>query len=1713
MVFNPTLLAPVNSGASPVDLCYDGNGGMWVSNYAGNTVTRYWRDTGAVVGTYAVGTAPKGVVAAGSFIWVCNSDDNTVSKLTLAGVTVGVFACGGTSPQELCFDGENIWTANYLSNNVSKIRISDGAVVGVYGVGTSPFIVCFDGTYVWSANYGSDNVTKLLASNGSVAGTYAVGASPIGICWDGAYIWVAANIAGSVQKLNPNTGAVIGTLSGLTSPYLICSDGVRIWCSLNGTDSVVAINRGPVTLAATVTLGGGLVSNLAFDEDDGLWVAINSLNRVARVSIYDAPPSLAAYPWIVVNEPLTATLSGAEFGAYGVGRNPAGVCADSSGNIWVCDYSDATVTKLDGVFGGILGVYPVGVSPQGVCYDPGTGAVWVANHDDDTVTKLGLDGSVLGTYPVGAGPTACVALGAWVFVANGDAGTVTKLLASTGAVVGSPISVGTLPQSICAAGLNVWTANLGSNNVTKILASTGAVVGTYGVGAAPRSVFAAGPNIWTANGSASSATKFLASTGAVIGTYSTGLGSAEAGCFDGTNVWVTNALFASGKVTALLESSGAIRGTFTVGNGIDPNNICFDGNNGLWVPDFNGASVTRLSAFVGGPTDQTARLDFATGKLTFNSMLRRRGTASVPFFVDATDASGPGGSQYAPTEGSPVYLSDLTPSSVRRVYAGKFNDTTTSCVDNAGNLRVTMSCVSLESCFDTILVNARIYENTTCGAIFADLFALATGSPVTLGVVDAGATLAKFVVSNFPKISDLFDQLATASSYVWGVDPSDSTAFFHAPSAVDTPFDLQTSDLQFASFNVKKDLRDYRNRQLIQTSYDAFAHSSELFANSDMVSLPQGPSSFRLMRPVNQVTNAWYTYNTQSTASGTFSGQPNPGDAIEITFPQSGSVYNWRASVCPSSPSFYALGQIIIDPNGHVQKVTTGPGYAGLTQPVWSTDGGFVTDGPPPCQSTGITWTDQGVQGFANNDASVYVFVTALDNTQWGQVLIGATLTETIRNFVDALNALDTTNTQAGGSASRGRGVTFSWPTWENPLVNGDRYTSGSVIHVRNKPAGAQYVAALNYTPVSSTQFAWSAPYTSGGQTKFNTSICPVGLYGTLATSGLAYQPGSDVVSLSFPLGLPPNVGLLLQVEYTRADGDSITVENTAEVALRAAIEHSSGKYQQRMTANPAWTNIQALAQVQAVLAAYCVVPQTFAFVTARPGILGGYLLTITLATPAGFAALVNGGWCVTEVNAEWLPKKPWIDQALAPPGSEYGHFRYTARVVDVAQIGDFVDFWRGLGGGSSTGSAVVVGGSQASGALSPLNPGQIYAVEQSQIAGLGLGTADNPTMVIVKDYSHMLIWTGTSFQFADGGSNYYVFSDHAPSPGSPAIENGWAPCDGSTVNYLLGTGALASKTLPNLTGGSYFLELTGSGGTGATHSEVLGTVTGSASGISGSVSSTGTVSGVTISGTVSLSGVTVNGNVNGAVVTLSDVTGHVHLDSVTNWVNAGHVSVSLSGVSVSLSGVSIDLSGVTVDNDGMGDLSVDMTDLELTSDATGISINYSGTGISDIGHDHDVAFTTTAISDEEGSVEVVDFVDSPTGEGFADINDPTHSHTITDPHHSHNGLGVLDVAGTPGLAGSASFSGSGSLSGSPTVTASTSPVDEDLVFVSGAGNVTSSSFTQTSISGSATWSQSGTGSGTCSTTGSFSGASGSISGVSTGGKPSRVSMQAWFRL
>jgi hypothetical protein len=206
---------------------------------------------------------------------------------------------------------------------------------------------------------------------------------------------------------------------------------------------------------------------------------------------------------------------------------------------------------------------------------------------------------------------------------------VTKLLASTGAIVGT-YTVGVGPVAVAFDGVNIWVASSGGT-VTKLLASTGAVVGTYTVGGSPTAIAYDGANIWVANtipvsaafyllgtpcgsfGSPSSSpyasvTKLLASTGAVVGTYAVG-GAPTALTFDGVNVWVANSISSNGGgcVTQIIASTGVVATTWgflsdlnegvppgCTSNNLTPTGLAFDGTN-LWIADFFHDGLIKLN--------------------------------------------------------------------------------------------------------------------------------------------------------------------------------------------------------------------------------------------------------------------------------------------------------------------------------------------------------------------------------------------------------------------------------------------------------------------------------------------------------------------------------------------------------------------------------------------------------------------------------------------------------------------------------------------------------------------------------------------------------------------------------------------------------------------------------------------------------------------------------------------------------------------------------------------------------------------------------------------------------------------------------------------------------------------------------------------------------------------------------------------------------------
>jgi hypothetical protein len=91
-------------------------------------------------------------------------------------------------------------------------------------------------------------------------------------------------------------------------------------------------------------------------------------------------------------------------------------------------------------------------------------------------------------------------------------------------------------------GTNIWVTNGFAGTVTELLASTGAVVGTYSVGgpsAAAGGIAFDGTYMWVSNETPSTVTK-LNSSGVIVGVFQLGpaTNTPFGVAFDGANIWV-----------------------------------------------------------------------------------------------------------------------------------------------------------------------------------------------------------------------------------------------------------------------------------------------------------------------------------------------------------------------------------------------------------------------------------------------------------------------------------------------------------------------------------------------------------------------------------------------------------------------------------------------------------------------------------------------------------------------------------------------------------------------------------------------------------------------------------------------------------------------------------------------------------------------------------------------------------------------------------------------------------------------------------------------------------------------------------------------------------------------------------------------------------------------------------------------------------------------
>ena len=358
----------------------------------------------------------------------------------------------------------------------------------------------------------------------------------------------------------------------------------------------------------------------------------------------------------------------------------------------------------------------------------------------------------------------------------------------------------------------------------------------------------------------------------------------------------------------------------------------------------------KINEPVGGLTDQTARVDIgdAGSSQTFTLALAQRGTGTITFIIRAGDSYRPtvgspiylyqsNGVSYSaglalvingsvnislsgvgswtgligvdfqvvgdpqiyiftatsfnigtldrPYAGTSAYANYTMSSSVC-AFAGTIDSVEVNWLGNAGDCTAIITPVSLEACFDNLLIPPRSYTAQTAGYIVADLLStVCAGVPVTAGTISAGPTIPGPTIYAFDSVSSAFDTLATLAGFTWYVDPATQTLQFNLPSTTAAPLTITGDNTILESMDWLWSRQNYRNMQVAKLSFAAFPPSTDFFS--------PGGTSFNLSFPADSITSAYLTDSTRAGVTCAINTIPANGDTVTV----GSAVYTWKTTL------------------------------------------------------------------------------------------------------------------------------------------------------------------------------------------------------------------------------------------------------------------------------------------------------------------------------------------------------------------------------------------------------------------------------------------------------------------------------------------------------------------------------------------------------------------------------------------------------------------------------------------------------------------------------------------------------------------------------------------------------------------------------------------------------------------------------------------------
>jgi YVTN family beta-propeller protein len=234
--------------------------------------------TARLVADVPVGTSPTSVSAGEGAVWVTNTADQTVERIDVRTGSVRQTVRVGDGPSGIAFGAGAVWVANGLAGTVSRIDATTNEVAQTITVGNSPTAIAFGEGAVWVANADDRTVSKLNPASGHVDETIPVEAPARGIAVGGGVVWLSDPLGNAVVRLDPRTNAVTGRMGVGSGPTAVAFGFGAVWVAnnLDGTVSRIDAERGVVVDIVPV----GIAPNGIAVAGDAVYVADSNNNRI-----------------------------------------------------------------------------------------------------------------------------------------------------------------------------------------------------------------------------------------------------------------------------------------------------------------------------------------------------------------------------------------------------------------------------------------------------------------------------------------------------------------------------------------------------------------------------------------------------------------------------------------------------------------------------------------------------------------------------------------------------------------------------------------------------------------------------------------------------------------------------------------------------------------------------------------------------------------------------------------------------------------------------------------------------------------------------------------------------------------------------------------------------------------------------------------------------------------------------------------------------------------------------------------------------------------------------------------------------------------------------------------------------------------------------------------------------------------------------------------